>query len=92
MTKQQMVDALVRYSIESALNDPQREWLKKILAEGLVGFNDWSEEQLIAEMQVRGLLPFVNEEADEEEFENDDELLVNWSQMVRLEETGHGME
>jgi hypothetical protein len=89
--KQDMIDALVRFSIESVLEN--RDWLEKIFADGIAGFNRLSETQLMQEMRFRGLLDFEDEPEtlDDEEMEDDEDLdeeverLVLWSGMVTVE-------
>jgi len=51
-----MVDALVTFSIDSALSDPERGWLREIFGLGFEGFGEKTFAQLVQEMQFRGLL------------------------------------
>lgn len=89
--KQQMIDALVKFSIDSAQEN--REWLEKIFADGIAGFNRLSEAQLAQEMRFRGLLGFddeiapLDDDEDEDEDDIDEEIerLVLWSGMVTVE-------
>jgi hypothetical protein len=80
--KQQMIEALVNFSVESALD--RREWLEKIFLDGIRGFNRLSESQLVQEMRFRGLLGFEDEDDTPDRDEGDDELerLVLWSGMI----------
>ncbi len=89
-SKQQMIDALVQFSVESVLKN--QEWLAKMFTEGVTGFRGLSEAQLRQEMQFRGLLEFDDEpeQADDDEDEDEDiddelERLVAWSGMVTVE-------
>ena len=87
--KQQMIDALVKFSIETVRENS--EWLEKIFADGIAGFNRLSEAQLMQEMRFRGLLEFDDEPAPLDDEEDDDDIdeeverLVLWSGMVTVE-------
>jgi hypothetical protein len=87
--KQQMIEALVKFSVESALE--RREWLEKLFLDGTLGFNRLSETQLLQEMRFRGLLGFEDEsespEQEDEEEDPDEELerLVLWSGMICID-------
>jgi hypothetical protein len=89
MDRQQMIEALVRFSVDSVREN--HDWLEKIFTEGVTGFGQLSAPQLLQEMQFRGLLEFddepapVDEDDDEEDFEDELERLVAWSGMVTVE-------
>jgi len=88
--KQQMIDVLVKFSIESVLEN--RACLEKIFADGISGFSRLSEAQLKQELRFRGLLDCDDaaERRDDDDDEADDfddeiERLVLWSGMVTFE-------
>ena len=88
--KQQMVEALVKFSIESVLE--HREWLEKIFLDGVTGFSRLTEGQLLQEMRFRGLLGFEDEHVpvddctdDDEAFDDEIERLVMWSGMITVD-------
>ena len=87
--KQQMIEALVKFSIDSVLE--RREWLEKLFLDGFTGFGRLSEQQLVQEMRFRGLMgfedenePLEREEDDEDEFDDEIERLVMWSGMIAI--------
>ena len=87
--KQQMIEALVKFSIDSVLE--RREWLEKLFLDGVTGFGRLSEQQLVQEMRFRGLMgfedenePLEREEDDEDEFDDEIERLVMWSGMIAI--------
>jgi hypothetical protein len=87
--KQQMIEALVKFSIDSVLE--RREWLEKLFLDGVTGFSRLTEQQLVQEMRFRGLMGFEDEneplerdEDDEDDFDDEIERLVMWSGMIAL--------
>jgi hypothetical protein len=87
--KQQMIEALVKFSIDSVLE--RREWLEKLFLDGVTGFGRLSEQQLVQEMRFRGLMgfedenePLEREDDDEDELDDEIERLVMWSGMIAI--------
>ena len=85
--KQQMIAALVKFSVASALEN--RDCLEKIFADGIPGFSRLSEAQLKQELCFRGLLDFEDEpsplddaEDEKDDFDDEIERLALWSGMV----------
>ena len=88
--KQQMIEALVKFSIDSVLE--RREWLEQIFLDGITGFSRLSESQLLQEMRFRGLLGFEDDNAplensgeEDEDFDDEIERLVMWSGMITVD-------
>ena len=88
--KQQMIDVLVKFSIESVLEN--RDCLEKIFADGISGFSRLNEAQLKQELRFRGLLDFDDaaerrddDDAEVDDFDDEIERLVLWSGMVTFE-------
>lgn len=68
--RNEMIRRLIEASIEATLADPQRAWLRGMLARGFPGYENMSRPALTREMQLRGLLEFDDPEPPEE-FDDD---------------------
>jgi hypothetical protein len=55
MTRKEMIRKLVALSVETALAESHRYWLSEVFEKGFVGYGNFSDGQLLREMQLRGL-------------------------------------
>jgi hypothetical protein len=55
MTRKEMIRRLVALSVETALAESHRYWLSEVFEKGFVGYGNFSDGQLLREMQLRGL-------------------------------------
>ncbi len=55
MTRKEMIRKLVALSVETALAETHRYWLSEVFEKGFVGYGNFSDGQLLREMQLRGL-------------------------------------
>jgi hypothetical protein len=55
MTRKDMIRKLVALSVDTALAESQRYWLSEVFEKGFVGYGNFSDGQLLREMQLRGL-------------------------------------
>ena len=55
MTRKEMIRKLVALSVDTALAESQRYWLSEVFEKGFVGYGNFSDGQLLREMQLRGL-------------------------------------
>jgi len=80
-----MIEKLVNSSIDSALNDPEREWLRDIFRNGIEGYSQKTEAELALEMRLRGMFSLDLEDAaapdQDDEYE---ERFVMWCGMVNI--------
>ncbi len=58
-----MIERLVNFSVETALQNPQAEWTRRILGNGFDGFRHLPSKKLERELQLRGLIGY--EEPDD---------------------------
>jgi hypothetical protein len=55
MTRKDMIRKLVALSVDTALAESHRYWLSEVFEKGFVGYGNFSDGQLLREMQLRGL-------------------------------------
>jgi hypothetical protein len=55
MTRKEMIRKLVALSVDTALAESHRYWLSEVFEKGFVGYGNFSDGQLLREMQLRGL-------------------------------------
>lgn len=55
MSRKEMIRKLVALSVETALAESHRYWLSEVFEKGFVGYGNFSDGQLLREMQLRGL-------------------------------------
>jgi hypothetical protein len=55
MTRKEMIRKLVALSVDTALAESQGYWLSEVFEKGFVGYGNFSDGQLLREMQLRGL-------------------------------------
>jgi hypothetical protein len=55
MTRKEMIRKLVSLSVDTALAESHRYWLSELFEKGFVGYGNFSDGQLLREMQLRGL-------------------------------------
>jgi hypothetical protein len=67
MTRKEMIRKLVSLSVDTALAESHRYWLSEVFEKGFVGYGNFSDGQLLREMQLRGL-------AAPEDVPDDDDL------------------
>ena len=70
MTKEEMIHALVDFSLAAAADNPRESWLRDLFTRGFRGFENMSPAELMRELQFRGIVPF--EESVEDDDLNDD--------------------
>ncbi len=58
MNRDEMIEKLVSYSVETALRNPQAEWTRRILVKGFDGFHRMPPKKLERELQLRGLISY----------------------------------
>ena len=66
MTKEEMVHKLVAHSVQTALAESKRYWLKDLFERGFAGYRNYSTEQLRRELQLRGLTEPLDELANDD--------------------------
>ena len=69
MTRKEMIRRLVALSVDTALAESQRYWLSEVFEKGFVGYGNFSDGQLLREMQLRGLA--AAEDLPEDDAEDD---------------------
>lgn len=79
MTKIEMIERLVEYSIGEAAGNSRVNWVREVFKKGFDGFSNMSYRQLEKEMQLRGLLEYDDFDSDDTD---DSELMVMLSGMV----------
>lgn len=79
MTKGEMIERLVEYSITEASQVGRIKWIREVFKKGFNGFSNMSHKQLEKELQLRGLLDYNDFESDDTD---DSELMVMLSGMV----------
>ena len=72
MTRKEMIRKLVALSVDTALAESHRYWLSEVFEKGFVGYGNFSDGQLLREMQLRGLAA-PTDVAEDEELEELDE-------------------
>src|SRR5690242_3709342 len=78
MTRKEMIRKLVALSVDTALAESQRYWLSEVFEKGFVGYGNFSDGQLLREMQLRGLAAPTDVAEDEElELDLDDEPSID---------------
>jgi hypothetical protein len=73
MTRKEMIRKLVALSVDTALAESQRYWLSELFEKGFIGYCNFSDGQLLREMQLRGLAP-ADAAAEDDDLDLDDEL------------------
>ena len=76
MTRKEMIRKLVALSVDTALAESHRYWLSEVFEKGFVGYGNFSDGQLLREMQLRGLAA-PTDVAEDDELELDDEPSVD---------------
>jgi hypothetical protein len=69
MTRKDMIRKLVALSVETALAESHRYWLSEVFEKGFVGYGNFSDGQLLREMQLRGLAA-PNDVAEEDDLDD----------------------
>jgi hypothetical protein len=69
MTRKEMIRKLVALSVETALAESHRYWLSEVFEKGFVGYGNFSDGQLLREMQLRGLAA-PNDVADDDDLDD----------------------
>lgn len=64
----EMIEALVEHSVNTAVAESQKDWLRKVFEKGFIGYSKLSDSQLQMEMHLHGLAP---EETFDDETEDD---------------------
>ena len=70
MTRKEMIRKLVALSVDTALAESQRYWLSEVFEKGFVGYGNFSDGQLLREMQLRGLAA-PTDVADDDELDDE---------------------
>ena len=93
MNKQEMVDRLVTYSLQTLSEEPAREGLQELYRKGFSGFANMSERRLKLELEFRGLIAFdESEQIDDEDADyeaSEDALMALVSRSVRPSADNH---
>jgi len=81
-----MIEKLINSSIDSALNDPEREWLRDIFRNGIEGYDQKTNDELAFEMRLRGFFTLDQEDTatDEDNDRYEEERFVMWCGMINL--------
>ena len=66
MTRKDMIRKLVALSVDTALAESHRYWLSEVFEKGFVGYGNFSDGQLLREMQLRGLAAPTDVAEDDE--------------------------
>jgi hypothetical protein len=66
MTRKEMIRKLVALSVDTALAESHRYWLSEVFEKGFVGYGNFSDGQLLREMQLRGLAAPTDVHEDDE--------------------------
>ena len=66
MTRKEMIRKLVALSVDTALAESHRYWLSEVFEKGFVGYGNFSDGQLLREMQLRGLAAPTDVAEDDE--------------------------
>lgn len=64
-----MIGRLVEHSVDEAVSERPRHWLKEVFEKGFMGYSKFSDGQLLREMYLRGLIR--QEDTDEDEADDD---------------------
>jgi hypothetical protein len=75
MTRKDMIRKLVALSVDTALAESHRYWLSEVFEKGFVGYGNFSDGQLLREMQLRGLAAPTDVAEDDELDELDEPAL-----------------
>src|SRR3954471_22032990 len=75
MTRKDMIRKLVALSVDTALAESHRYWLSEVFEKGFVGYGNFSDGQLLREMQLRGLAAPPDVAEDDELDELDEPAL-----------------
>ncbi|HUO44336.1 MAG TPA: hypothetical protein VMT94_05415 [Burkholderiales bacterium] len=86
VNREQMIEKLINSSIDSALNDPEREWLRDIFRNGIEGYDQKTNDELAFEMRLRGFFTLDQEDTatDEDNDRYEEERFVMWCGMINL--------
>lgn len=66
----EMIEMLVEHSVNVAVAESPKHWLKKVFENGFIGYGKLSDRQLLMEMHLRGLIlpeDGIDDEADGQE-------------------------
>ncbi len=72
MNREDMIRALVEFSLAAAAEDPRASWLRDIFTGGFSGFAGMASADLLRELQYRDLAGF-DDSVEDEDFEDDRE-------------------
>jgi hypothetical protein len=70
MTRKEMIRKLVALSVDTALAESHRYWLSEVFEKGFVGYGNFSDGQLLREMQLRGLIAPTDLAEDDDELDD----------------------
>ncbi len=56
LKKDEMVRKLVSSSVTTALSESRRYWLSDLFENGFIGYGNYSRQELVREMELRGLV------------------------------------
>jgi hypothetical protein len=70
MTRKEMIRKLVALSVDTALAESQRYWLSEVFEKGFVGYGNFSDGQLLREMQLRGLAAPTDVPEDDDDLDD----------------------
>lgn len=68
--RKEMIRQLVEHSVNNALAESGKYWMREIFENGFIGYREYSDNQLRLEMQLRGLeeSPELSEEDSDDDF------------------------
>jgi hypothetical protein len=70
MTRKEMIRKLVALSVDTALAESHRYWLSEVFEKGFVGYGNFSDGQLLREMQLRGLIAPTDLAEDDDDLDD----------------------
>jgi hypothetical protein len=73
MARKEMIRKLVSLSVDTALAESHRYWLSEVFEKGFVGYGNFSDGQLLREMQLRGLA--APDEVPDDDLDDDEPAL-----------------
>src|SRR4051812_23650748 len=76
MTRKEMIRKLVALSVDTALAESHRYWLSEVFEKGFVGYGNFSDGQLLREMQLRGLAAPTDVAEDDDDMDDGPSLDV----------------
>ena len=94
MTREDRIRTLVDFSVAAAATDTQTGWLPEIFRKGFRGFASMSDDELLRELQFRGLADF-EDQMEDEDFDDDTDAprvrrLVGADREIELEDAELG--